>query len=153
MKHISVLFALCLLSQSAHASNPCAPYECPTPQDYGGKVSDYLQRVNELNATDIRVTLRGTAGSAAIMYLGVLKVCTYPYPKSMFIFHSPSLYGDTDNIAAVFDNDVMRTQLIRFPRLKHYVESHGYFNDSKPHPMTGTQAIALGVPNCEKYKK
>ena len=109
--------------------------------DGGGRVDQYLDFVERANQTGERVEIKGICASACTMKLGARGACVHA--DAQLWFH-----------AARFEdgslNDLATRVLLRNypPRIRAWARGSGAMNSLKFTPMSGREAIALGVPRC-----
>jgi len=125
--------------QSQRAYTPRSNYSYSS-YDRGGNVLDYFEQVREANVSRRAVAIDGYCASACTMKLAARNVCVSPW--ATLRFHSASSYGA--NSAA--GNTLL---MAVYPRaIRHWVRRHHALASQSFTDMSGSQAIALGVPRC-----
>lgn len=116
----------------------------PTQEEFdgGGDVRTYSKMVDEYNKHHVHVSIRGTCASACLMKLGAKDVCVDPTAR--LLFHQASWTGTT--IKSPIGNAIM---MRKYPKhIKEWVLRHNALESHELTPMSGIEAIALGVRPC-----
>jgi hypothetical protein len=111
--------------------------------DGGGRVGDYLDRVAAANASGERVEIAGVCASACTMKLGARGACVYG--DSQLWFHAArNADGRVNPLATLI-------MLQQYPRgVRAWATARGALTSLAMTRMSGVEAIALGVPDCER---
>jgi hypothetical protein len=132
-----VAFILVILSSTAPARAYWVPF------DGGGRVGDYLDLVASANATGAKVEIAGICASACTLKLGARNACVHP--DAHLWFHAARNRDGRINALA---NMIM---MQRYPaRVRQWALAVGALNSTSFTAMSGAQAIALGVVNCDR---
>jgi len=112
------------------------------PFDGGGRVGDYLDFVASANASGERVEIAGVCASACTMKLGARGACVYG--DSQLWFHAArNADGRVNTLATLI-------MLQQYPRgVRAWATARGALASVAMTRMSGVEAIALGVPDCE----
>ncbi len=120
-----------------------APAQAFGEFDGGGRVADYLDLVTSTDASGGRLEISGVCASACTMKLGARGACVHS--DAQLWFH-----------AARFDDGGLnplgnRILLRQYPeRIRNWALSSGALTSLQFTTMSGAQAIAFGVPSCER---
>jgi len=110
--------------------------------DGGGRVLDYLDQVSAANAGGYRVEIAGTCASACTMKLGARNACVYR--SAELLFHAA--HDDYGRVNSLGTRILMR----QYPAaIRSWVVRHNAVASTALTSMSGAQAIALGVQDCE----
>jgi hypothetical protein len=111
--------------------------------DGGGRVGDYLDWVAAANASGKRVEIAGVCASACTMKLGARGACVYS--DSQLWFHAARNEDGRVNALATL------IMLQEYPRnVRAWATARGALASLAMTRMSGVEAIALGVPDCER---
>ncbi len=113
------------------------------PFDGGGRVGDYLDLVSAANASGARVEIAGVCASACTMKLGARSACIHA--DAQLWFHAARSPDGRVNALA--------TQIMtqEYPlRIRAWAASSGALRSTEFTTMSGAQAIALGVRDCDR---
>jgi len=131
---------LCLAAALA-ASVAAAPAYAAGPFDGGGRIGDYLARVDRADARGAPVEIAGVCASACTIKLGARRACVRPDAELQFhAARNPD--GRVNALATLL-------MLMKYPpRIRDWVERSGALQSTAVTRMSGAQAIALGVRPC-----
>jgi hypothetical protein len=111
--------------------------------DGGGRVGDYLDFVASANASGERVEIAGVCASACTMKLGARGACVYG--DTQLWFHAARNPDGRVNPLAT----LMMSQ--EYPSgVRAWAKARGALASVAMTRMSGVEAIALGVPDCER---
>ena len=113
------------------------------PFDGGGRVGDYLDFVAAANARGERVEIAGVCASACTMKLGARGACVYGDAELWFhAARNPD--GRVNPLATLI-------MLQEYPRgVRAWAKARGALDTTAITAMSGVEAIALGVADCER---
>jgi hypothetical protein len=111
--------------------------------DGGGSVSDYFDQIAAANAAGATIEISGTCASACTMKLGAQRVCIYR--QAQLWFHAAyDDYGGLNSLGT-------RIMLRQYPAgIRAWASRAGALASSEFTTMSGAEAIALGVADCER---
>jgi len=110
--------------------------------DGGGRVGDYLAKVSEANASGARTEISGVCASACTMKLGARNACVHS--DTQLWFHAAR---NPDGQVNALGTLIMMQE---YPHAIRAWASHsGALLSTRFSTMSGAQAIALGVSNCD----
>jgi len=113
------------------------------PFDGGGRVGDYLDFVGSANASGERIEIGGICASACTMKLGARGACVYA--DAQLWFHAARNADGRVNALATL------MMLQEYPYgVRAWARARGALESVAITTMSGAEAIALGVPNCEQ---
>ena len=114
------------------------------PFDGGGGVGDYLALVAAANASGERVEIAGVCASACTMKLGARGACVYG--DAQLWFHAArNPDGRVNPLATLM-------MLQEYPRgVRAWAKARNALASVAMTRMSGVEAIALGVPDCERF--
>jgi hypothetical protein len=111
--------------------------------DGGGRVGAYLDLVAAANASGERMEIAGVCASACTMKLGARGACVYS--DAQLWFHAARSPDGSVNALATL------AMLQQYPRgVRAWAKARGALTSFALTPMSGVEAIALGVPDCER---
>ena len=111
--------------------------------DSGGKVGDYLDIVDKADRNNEEIRIEGGCASACTMKLGAKKVCIYP--DATLYFHQAS----DPNTGAHSDLGTLILYSEYPPNVKKWVDKHHALDTISLTPMSGKEAISLGIKECK----
>ena len=113
------------------------------PFDGGGRIGDYLDFVAAANASGERVEIAGVCASACTVKLGARGACVYS--GAQLLFHAArNPDGRVNRLATLM-------MLQEYPRgVRAWAKARGALAGVATTSMRGIEAIALGVPDCER---
>ena len=112
--------------------------------DGGGRIADYLDP-NAARSRD-RLEIAGVCASACTIKLGARNACVHA--DARLLFHAAR---DTDGR---FDRLATLMMLQEYPRqIRDWAKSHGALDSQAFTAMSGSVAIALGVPDCDALRR
>ena len=111
--------------------------------DGGGRVGDYLDLVSAANASGARTEIAGVCASACTMKLGARNACVHS--DAQLWFHAArNPDGEVNALGTLM-------MMQEYPRaIRAWATSRGALHSTQFTTMSGAQAIALGMPNCER---
>jgi len=115
-------------------------------QDFGGEVSRYENEIDIVNRNSF-YAITGQCFSACTMRLA--RGCIYPH--AVLGFHSPYAVGpDANSFEAKVEISRSRAALINHypPGIRKWAEDNRVLLSNRKNYLSGSQAIALGVPDC-----
>ncbi len=111
--------------------------------DGGGRVGDYLDLVSAANASGSRIEIGGVCASACTMKLGARNVCVRA--DAQLWFHAAR---NDDGRVNGLGTALMESE---YPwRVRSWASRTGALFSTRFTVMSGAEAIALGVPNCDR---
>jgi hypothetical protein len=111
--------------------------------DGGGRVGVYLDLVAAANASGERLEIAGVCASACTMKLGARRACVYG--DSQLWFHAARNEDGRVNPLATL------IMLQQYPRgVRAWATARGALASVALTRMSGVEAIALGIPDCER---
>ena len=110
------------------------------PRDGGGNVFDYYVRALAANYASRVTIIAGVCASACTMKLGIQTVCVEP--DATLLFHEATYSGVHSELGT-------RLMLSSYPpRIRQWALRAGALDGSSPTPLSGRQAIAMGMRSC-----
>lgn len=111
--------------------------------DGGGRVGDYLDLVSSANSSGSRIEIAGVCASACTMKLGARNVCVNA--DAQLWFHAAR---NPDGRVNQLGTLLMEQQ---YPSsIRAWASRSGALVSTQFTVMSGAQAIALGVPSCQR---
>jgi hypothetical protein len=111
--------------------------------DGGGRVGEYLDFVSAANISGEKIEIGGICASACTMKLGARNVCIRS-DAELWFHAARDEDGQINGLATLMIK-------LEYPmRIRAWANSSGALNTTAFTTMSGAQAIALGVPDCDR---
>ena len=135
------VFFVGLTSAGALASASASAYW--SEFDGGGRVGDYLALVSEANLSGAKTEISGVCASACTMKLGARNVCIHS--DAQLWFHAARNPNGAVNALGTL------IMMQEYPNaIRAWAKNSGALVSTRFSTMSGAEAIALGVSNCDR---
>ncbi len=126
----------------ALAALGASPAYASGPYDGGGRIGDYLALVDQADASGAQLQIAGVCASACTMKLGARRACIRP--DAELRFHAARNPDGRVNALATL------LMMMKYPpHIRDWAERSGALESTAFTPMSGAQAIALGMRACK----
>ncbi len=113
--------------------------------DYGGYISNYMDRIDGIRARHTPVAITGDCRSACTLYLGAGNVCVTQ--AAMLRFHGPSRSGEP---FPKIEFEMFSQLMARYypEPIKSWFMDTARYRINGTFALSGAELIRLGVPEC-----